>query len=76
VAQLGNNVSVQGNIEPYSLYQTPAEIRRRVAETLQAGKAARGHVFNLGHGVPRYAPVDHVKAMVDSVHELSQERTA
>jgi uroporphyrinogen decarboxylase len=76
VAQLGNKVSVQGNIEPYCLYQTPAEIRRRVAETLRAGKAARGHVFNLGHGVPRYAPVDHVKAMVDSVHELSQERTA
>ncbi|MDJ0926960.1 MAG: uroporphyrinogen decarboxylase [Gammaproteobacteria bacterium] len=72
VAQLGQNVSVQGNIEPYVLYDSKAEIRRRVAETLAAGKAARGHVFNLGHGVPRYSPVDNVKAMVDAVHELSQ----
>lgn len=76
VAQLGPNVSVQGNIEPYVLFQSPKEIRRRVAETLEAGKAARGHVFNLGHGVPRNSPVDHVKAMVDSVHELSQARMA
>ena len=76
VAQLGSGVSVQGNIEPHVLYQSPEEIRRRVAETLEAGNAARGHVFNLGHGVPRYSPVDHVKAMVDSVHELSQARMA
>ena len=51
-------------------------ISRWKAEFLEAGKAARGHVFNLGHGVPRYSPVDHVKAMVDSVHELSQARMA
>jgi len=76
VAQLGSKVSVQGNIEPYSLYTTPAEIRRRVAETLRAAQGARGHVFNLGHGVPRYTPVDNAKAMVDSVHELSQGQTA
>jgi uroporphyrinogen decarboxylase len=76
VAQLGPKVSVQGNIEPYVLYTSPAEIRRRVGETLDAGKGARGHVFNLGHGVPRYSPVDNVKAMVDSVHELSQARLA
>lgn len=72
VGQLGQNVSVQGNIEPHVLYESPAEIRRRVARTLERGKGARGHVFNLGHGVPRYSPVDNVKAMVDAVHELSQ----
>ena len=73
VAQFGSNVSVQGNIEPHVLYQTRSEIKHRVAETLEGGKAARGHIFNLGHGIPRYSPVDNVKAMVDFVHELSQE---
>ncbi|MCC7257060.1 MAG: uroporphyrinogen decarboxylase [Gammaproteobacteria bacterium] len=74
VAQLGPGVSVQGNAEPYCLYQAPGDIRNRVAETLQAAKGARGHIFNLGHGVPRFAPVDNVRAMVDFVHELSAAR--
>jgi uroporphyrinogen decarboxylase len=74
IAQLGQGVSVQGNAEPYCLYQAHADIRSRVAETLQAAKGARGHIFNLGHGVPRYSPVDNVKAMVDFVHELSAVR--
>ncbi len=71
IAQLGSKVSVQGNLEPFCLYQTRGEIRDRVAATLQAARNARGHVFNLGHGVPRYSPVDNVKAVVDFVHELS-----
>ena len=31
-----------------------------------------GHIFNLGHGVLPGTPVDHVRALVDAVHELSQ----
>src|SRR5207249_4749504 len=30
-----------------------------------------GHIFNLGHGVLPQTPVDHVRALVDAVHELS-----
>lgn len=71
IVQLGSGVSVQGNMEPFSLYQARGEIRDRVAATLKAARNARGHVFNLGHGVPRYSPVDNVKAVVDFVHELS-----
>jgi len=76
IAQLGPSVSVQGNMEPFSLYQTRSEIRNRVAATLKAGRNARGHVFNLGHGVPRYSPVDNVRAVVDFVHELSARASA
>ena len=72
VAELGQGVSVQGNIEPYSLFLPRDEIKRRVTATLEAGKGARGHVFNLGHGVPQHSPVENVKAMVDFVHEMSQ----
>ena len=37
------------------------------------GRAAGrpGHVFNLGHGILPETPVDHVRALVDAVHELS-----
>jgi uroporphyrinogen decarboxylase len=31
-----------------------------------------GHIFNLGHGVLPETPVEHVIAMVEMVHELSQ----
>jgi uroporphyrinogen decarboxylase len=33
-----------------------------------------GHIFNLGHGIFPSASVDQVKALVDSVHELSARR--
>jgi len=76
IAELGQNVSVQGNVEPHSLFLSRDQIERRVAAVLEAGKGARGHVFNLGHGVPQHAPVDNVKAMVDMVHEMSQAKAA
>ncbi|MEC7803714.1 MAG: uroporphyrinogen decarboxylase [Pseudomonadota bacterium] len=76
VERLGANVSVQGNIEPYVFFRSRQEIQDRVVETLAFGKNARGHVFNLGHGVPQHAPVDQVKAMVDTVHEVSQLEAA
>jgi len=69
VEQVGTKVSVQGNIEPYVFYQSREKIERRVAETLAAARGARGHVFNLGHGVPADAPEANVKALVEAVHE-------
>jgi len=72
VAELGRGVSVQGNIESHVVFQSREQIRQRVRETLDGGKKARGHVFNLGHGVPQGAPVDNVRVMVDAVHEYSR----
>ncbi|RJQ40571.1 MAG: uroporphyrinogen decarboxylase [Dehalococcoidia bacterium] len=72
VAQLGKKVSVQGNLEPYVLLQTPEQIEARAKDTLAKAKSARGHIFNLGHGVPSEAPMDNVKFLVDAVHRLSR----
>ncbi|MGH8512770.1 MAG: uroporphyrinogen decarboxylase family protein, partial [Gammaproteobacteria bacterium] len=30
-----------------------------------------GHVFNLGHGIEPEVEPDHVRVLVDAVHELS-----
>jgi uroporphyrinogen decarboxylase len=27
-----------------------------------------GHVFNLGHGISRFTPPEHVQALVEAVH--------
>ena len=71
-ARLGAGVGVQGNLDPAVLLTTPAEIRRGVAGVLEGAAGRPGHVFNLGHGVLPETPWDHVRAMVDSVHEMSR----
>jgi uroporphyrinogen decarboxylase len=71
-ARLGPGVAVQGNLDPAALFAPPSEIRRRVAAILGEAGGRPGHIFNLGHGVLPDTPVDHVRAMVDAVHELGR----
>jgi uroporphyrinogen decarboxylase len=68
---VGHDVGVQGNLDPAVLLGPPALIRERVKAILERAAGRPGHIFNLGHGVHRDTPVDHVRAMVDLVHELS-----
>jgi uroporphyrinogen decarboxylase len=70
-ARLGHDVAVQGNLDPAALLAPIPEIRRRVAAILGQAGGRPGHIFNLGHGVLPQTPVDHVRALVDAVHELS-----
>jgi uroporphyrinogen decarboxylase len=69
--RLGPGVAVQGNLDPAVLFAPPAEIRRRAAALLERAGGAPGYIFNLGHGVLVDTPVDHVRGLVDAVHELS-----
>jgi uroporphyrinogen decarboxylase len=70
--RLGYDVAVQGNLDPIALFADRAEIRRRAREILDKAGGRPGHIFNLGHGILPETPVDHVIALVDAVHELSQ----
>jgi uroporphyrinogen decarboxylase len=70
-AAVGHDVGVQGNLDPALLLARPAMIRERVKTILDRAGGRSGHVFNLGHGVHQSTPVDHVRALVDAVHELS-----
>ena len=69
--RLGAEVAVQGNLDPVALFAPAEEIRRRVKQTLARAAGRPGHIFNLGHGVLPNTPVEHVRAMIDAVHELS-----
>jgi uroporphyrinogen decarboxylase len=61
--------AVQGNLDP-SLVFAPTELMlSRAAEVLEAGKAAPGHIFNLGHGVMPSTDPDQLKRLTDFVHE-------
>ncbi len=69
IAQLGEGVTVQGNLEPFHLFRPRERLAQRTTEVLEQGRAARAHIFNLGHGVPQGAPLDNAKALVEVVHE-------
>ena len=53
------------------LLAEPEVIREEASKLLQSVAGRPGHIFNLGHGVLKETPVDHVIALVQSVKELS-----
>lgn len=66
---LGDDVAVQGNLDPTILFAPRDEIKKRVHDILKRANGKPGHIFNLGHGILQHTPVDNVKAVVDMVHE-------
>lgn len=72
-SRVGERVALQGNMDPITLYANPDVIKAKVAVILEKYGAGSGHVFNLGHGILPDINPEHVKVMVDAVHELSQQ---
>lgn len=68
---LGEDVGVQGNMDPVVLFAPPAVIEEKVAEILRSVGGRPGHIFNLGHGILPTTPVEHARTMIDAVHRLS-----
>jgi uroporphyrinogen decarboxylase len=62
--------AVQGNLDPAVLFAPLPELKMRVQELLKRTGTRPGHIFNLGHGILPETPVEHVKAVVDIVHEF------
>jgi uroporphyrinogen decarboxylase len=71
IRRTGNGFPVQGNLDPCALFLPKAKIEERVKDILTRASAARGHIFNLGHGVLPETPVENVVALVEMVHRLS-----
>ncbi|MBZ0310404.1 MAG: uroporphyrinogen decarboxylase, partial [Anaerolineae bacterium] len=73
--QLGNQVAVQGNLDPAMLFAPWEEVQRRVDDILLRVNHRPGHIFNLGHGILPETPVETVRRLVEYVHEKTQEVT-
>ncbi len=73
IKRLGNNISVQGNLDPCALFQPREKIQGCIKDILNMAVSARGHIFNLGHGILPETPVENVVAMVEMVHNLSKK---
>jgi uroporphyrinogen decarboxylase len=70
-ALLGDDVAVQGNLDPALLFAPLPEIKKRVHDILRRAESRPGHIFNLGHGILQHTPVENVEAVVDIVHAYS-----
>jgi uroporphyrinogen decarboxylase len=69
---LGDDVAVQGNIDPISLYGPVETIEEKVVDILERVGTRPGHIFNLGHGIDKGTDPDHARALVRYVHEHSE----
>ena len=69
--RVGDRVALQGNLDPAVLLGDIPGVERETARLLAAYGRGNGHVFNLGHGISQYTPVENVAALVDAVHRLS-----
>ncbi|MFI4962604.1 MAG: uroporphyrinogen decarboxylase [Legionellales bacterium] len=71
--RVGNQVALQGNMDPAVLLTSKEVIRAQVLKVLESYGPGSGHIFNLGHGVTPDVPPEHVAAMIEAVHELSPQ---
>jgi uroporphyrinogen decarboxylase len=63
---------VQGNLDPTLVFAPTAVMLARADEILAAGRAAPGHIFNLGHGVIPTTDPDQLKRLTEHVQTSSQ----
>ena len=61
-----DGVATQGNLDPLALVAGGEALRREAGAVLAAARG-RPHVFNLGHGVEKQTPPEHVAELVRMV---------
>jgi len=72
--RIGRDKAVQGNLDPCVLLAPWPVVEAEVRRILDQGRAAPGHVFNLGHGVLPETDPEVLTRVVALVHELSSRR--
>lgn len=65
--RVGEDRAVQGNLDPSVLLTDPDTIRTETRRLLDTVGGRHGHIFNLGHGIDRTTPPEHVAALVDEI---------
>jgi uroporphyrinogen decarboxylase len=68
--RIGPGAVVQGNLDPALLGADWPVVERAVHRVVADGRAAAGHVFNLGHGVLPQTDPDVLTRIVELIHAL------
>lgn len=74
IENLGLNVSVQGNLDPQALLAPETYLRSKVRQILEAGQKARGHIFNVGHGLLPHTPPEALLIAIDEVRKFDKTK--
>ncbi len=70
IAKVGDH-AVQGNLDPIALFLPKEKLEERIRQLLEDAKDAKGHIFNLGHGIVPQTPPDQARIAVEAVHRFS-----
>jgi uroporphyrinogen decarboxylase len=65
---VGDDVAVQGNIDPALLQAPWPVLEAHVRDVIERGRGAKGHILNLGHGVPPETDPDQLTRIVQLAH--------
>jgi uroporphyrinogen decarboxylase len=74
--RIGPGRALQGNLDPALLLAPWPVIEERAGDVLDRGRAAEGHIFNLGHGVLPSTDPGVLARLVDYVHAASASPAA
>ena len=68
--------ALQGNLDPAVLLAPWDVVRARARDVIGRGRAAEGHIFNLGHGVLPSTDPDMLARLAEFVHTESARTAA
>ena len=67
IEKIGPERGVQGNLDPTLVFAPTGVMLQRAGDIIEAGKRAKGHIFNLGHGVIPSTDPDQLKKLAEFV---------
>jgi uroporphyrinogen decarboxylase len=73
-ALIGDEVALQGNLDPALLFASEMVITERVNEIAERMGDCKGHIFNLGHGITPDVLPDRARAFVNAAKSAYTKR--
>lgn len=74
-ARIGYHRGIQGNLDPAVLLGPLEVVKQHARMVMEQAGGRPGHIFNLGHGVHPDTPREHLRWLVNLVHEYSGQQT-
>ena len=68
---VGNNIALQGNLDPCALHGDERSLRLAAKKVLEGYGEGHRHIFNLGHGIDQFVNPDNVNLLVEILKEES-----
>ena len=70
---IGENISIQGNLDPCALHGTEESIKNAASRVIDGYGHGHRHIFNLGHGIDQFVKPEKLGILIDYVKEYSKQ---